>query len=222
MTSFMGILEKEGEKGLHTLLEYFPEKIKEIDYWGDTPLTCAVKSKKCELINWLLQRGANPNSGRPSPLCCALQRMDSEMLELLLQNGVSANSDCCTWVRKKDYSLNGFPMREVIDTRQSPLFFLLYPGNRENTRVDRAKLQCTEILLAHGADVAMRNEHGNTLLHVVTDSTVLELLLRHGADPNARNAGGETPAFVAALQGQSEKATMLSRFGGIVDKQSSK
>ncbi len=66
-------------------------------YYGDTPLTMAVKHDDIETIRLLLQRGADVNQtieGRfvpIAPLMTAIEHSNAEAVELLLAHGASAN-----------------------------------------------------------------------------------------------------------------------------------
>lgn len=54
-------------------------------------------------------------------------------------------------------------------------------------------------MLAAGADPCAVDNEGNTALHGVPHSILIEALLAHGADVNAQNHSGETPAHRALL-----------------------
>ena len=60
--------------------------------------------------------------------------------------------------------------------------------------------EITDALLAHGADVAARNQDGDTALHRSArynrNPAITETLLDHGANINAQNSDGETPCQV--------------------------
>ena len=63
----------------------------------------------------------------------------------------------------------------------------------------------TRLLLAHGANVRLKDNNGNTALHAVArhcakpeGPELFSLLLKHGAQPNARAGKGETVLHLAA------------------------
>jgi ankyrin repeat protein len=71
------------------------------------------------------------------------------------------------------------------------------------------------LLIAQGADVQLRAEHGETALHraaLFGDATMIRLLLEHGADINALDDLGRTPLHCAANLGRvQETAFLVSR-----------
>jgi ankyrin repeat protein len=68
-------------------------------------------------------------------------------------------------------------------------------GN-EHSRVARV---IVKLLLEHGADAALRNQQGQTPLHLVTkDTALMELFLANGASPNDADAEGNTALHFAA------------------------
>jgi hypothetical protein len=77
-----------------------------------------------------------------------------------------------------------------------------------------------ERLLATGAHVDARGEHGLTPLHRAAMSGAVDVagvLLDHGADPNALADGGMTPLHFAAMLGHPEMAGLLMRRGARAD-----
>lgn len=59
-----------------------------------------------------------------------------------------------------------------------------------------------EAFLEKGAIVTVRDENGNTPLHVAAQRSFAELLFEHGADVSARNAEGMTPLHAACEDGR--------------------
>jgi hypothetical protein len=85
---------------------------------------------------------------------------------------------------------------------------------------DEDRVQLTELLLAHGADVRRRDAVGRTALHYAAraGASAVELLLRHGADIHAINDDGTTPLHVAIQHGTMEAAVRLCEAGADPDR----
>jgi ankyrin repeat protein len=72
-------------------------------------------------------------------------------------------------------------------------------------------------LYNQGADLSVRNDRGQTLLHIsafVGDKGISELLLGRGFDVNARDSMDDTPLMFAAESGDSSIFFMLLRHSG--------
>jgi cytohesin len=74
--------------------------------------------------------------------------------------------------------------------------------------------------LERGISVEVRDEDGNTPLHVAASRGhlhIAKLLVESGADVNARNSEGMTPLHLAALHGHAEVAGLLIESGADVN-----
>jgi uncharacterized protein len=60
------------------------------------------------------------------------------------------------------------------------------------------QFEMAEYLIAHGADVAARNDSGVTPLHLAAYPEMARILVKHGADLEAREDGGGTPLHLAS------------------------
>jgi len=77
-------------------------------------------------------------------------------------------------------------------------------------------LECSEILLKHGADINWQNANRYTSLMRAAlrgHGHMVSLLLRAGADPSLRSARGKTAAELAASKGHGEIAELITRGG---------
>ncbi len=68
-------------------------------------------------------------------------------------------------------------------------------GGSRSTDKEGARVECVRLLAEAGANVNARDNDGNTPLHKIYLTNVVEELLRLGADVNARDKDGETPIF---------------------------
>lgn len=77
-----------------------------------------------------------------------------------------------------------------------------------------------KLLIARGAHVDARDEHGQTPLHKASregDQLMADLLLHAGADPNATEEDGRTPLHLASIQGSVAVTRALLQRGAKVD-----
>ncbi|MEM7314020.1 MAG: ankyrin repeat domain-containing protein [Planctomycetota bacterium] len=80
-------------------------------------------------------------------------------------------------------------------------------------------LDLTKLLLERGADVTLKLNSGDTVLHKVARSyseqhasTVCELLIAKGAEVNEHNANGQTPLDEALANERNTTAELLRKF----------
>lgn len=137
---------------------------------GRTPLHFAVENSDCEVVEQLLERGADvdvQDSGGTTPLHNAAISNASEVAELLLNRGADVN------------------VQDVVGN--TPL---------HNAASNNASSEAAEVLLDHGVDVNVQNNDGNTPLDLARRgdaSETVELLLNRGAitstQPKNRRVG---------------------------------
>src|SRR5207245_7396909 len=83
--------------------------------------------------------------------------------------------------------------------------------------VEEGKKEIADLLLEHGADPNLADDHGDTPLHSAIGSgrpaeeieACLRLLLAHGADPGAPNHNGHTPLRYAIWAGERPAIRLL-------------
>ena len=148
------------------------------------PLYSAVGRRYPELVELLLQHGADPDAPNRgfTPLLAAVMNQQKEIASLLLARKADPNiPDGSTW-------------------GAAPLHYAL------------TQPSIVELLLAAKAEVNARTKIGETPLHWAAGAglkAAAELLLAHGADPNARASDDVTPLHLAVLGNHAELVELL-------------
>ncbi|KAI2926300.1 hypothetical protein CBS63078_2226 [Aspergillus niger] len=181
-----------------------------------TPLLYAVRDQNSDLINALLDRGADPNQRgtiveegkRWFPLLIAVENGNPEIIDLLLKAGSKLD----------DQDSEGFSALHVAAACRTSdgLKSLLHKhGANMNTRLlngslpihsaaSRGTPENLGILLDAGADINALNDNGRTPLHCAADNgnwEMIEALLERGALANVKSQddGAITPVDMAYL-----------------------
>jgi len=196
----------------------------------DAPLLIAVNAKNTTVAELLLEHGANPNTygvvdwpsspnffngrGRATPLYLAVSVNQLPLVKLLLKFKADPN-DSQTDSRPLIFSApqhldilealldagadpNGpntaYPGSDPTAGEPLLMTFYHWPDSPERN------VAFARLLIAHGASVNVRDNHGNTPLSVAVMQRNLELaklLLTHNADVNVRNDAGSSPLDLA-------------------------
>ena len=142
---------------------------------GETSLQVASCYGHKDLVNFLLDMGANPNKINTggwgwTPLHYAISRNHDYVVQLLLERGADPN------ILNKDGN--------------SSLFWAASNGNKF----------VAELLINRGANILNDDIDGTTVLHAAAfygNKNVVKLLLDHGANPKAQNHQGENALALA-------------------------
>ncbi|TPX17620.1 uncharacterized protein E0L32_012065 [Thyridium curvatum] len=142
---------------------------------GKTALFCAIDSKRVDMIEFIIEQGANLTTRAKNlpPLFYAAQAGDLAVLETLLQHGADPNE---ANIIGRQYFI------EVID---------------------RGNVDVIRLLLDHGANLHARDITGRGILIQALQGASLEvvrLLLERGSDANERDITGRTALVEAILQ----------------------
>ncbi len=166
---------------------------------GDTPLHKAAAQGTRETVQALLDGDADPFAqdgyGRTPLHRAAAAEADEQdstgaKVKLLLSEGLDPNAQ-----QTDGMFLGGgegdTPLHKAVQSRG-----------------DSAK-ETAKLLVEHGADLDLRNEHGATPLHFSSGRQTAELLLDNGADLNAEDSEGRTPLHRVAEDTSIEEAGAL-------------
>lgn len=160
--------------------------------YSHTPLHLAYRSGGIELVEFLLENGADISARThrgETVLSLAVQTTNAQNVEILLENG--ADPDTVAPFAGEHM------LHRTVNT---------YKG-----------LTVAKVLLAHGADITATDDYGRMPVHAAAFSyqgtDILALLIDQGADVNAVSNFGETPLHLAARYGQAAHVKMLLEHG---------
>lgn len=169
---------------------------------GMTALHLAVKNRKINLVNALLQLGADPNIANAkgnTPLVTALDDRQNDMAKVLIQHGADPTvkdmqgMTALMWVAYYGYKDILMQMIDKVPSLNSrdkkgytALMMACEAGHKE----------IVSELIQHGANMNIRDNSGATALHwsLQDNQTDIALeLISRGANLNAKDKDGNTP-----------------------------
>lgn len=170
---------------------------------GTTPLSSAVQSRKVQMVQMLLEGGANPGNDFHA-FQVVLNFGDVEIADLLLRQGANANM---TYPPEGDVyaSLDG---RQVKVPRSD-----LEPDQIDNTV---KRLQCRVSTLSEGTSLLYLAVGPGSPGGADGRERISKMLIDRGADPNAKTLNGSTALMYAASQHNHGVMTMLMDAGADV------
>jgi ankyrin repeat protein/uncharacterized protein YecT (DUF1311 family) len=154
------------------------------------PLTCAVSANRIDLIDFLLDHGANissPNWDGSVPIFFASTR---EVIEDLLSHG--ATLDQTGEQVQEDGSLKPVP-------QMTPL----------STAIQSSQWERAALMISMGADVHAQGGLFLTDVAVRGPVDIVTTLLDHGVDVNARGTSGETALLAAVRARRRDRVQLL-------------
>ncbi len=177
---------KEGKfDAVKKMLKEDPDLVNAVDSDGLTPLHLAAEHGHRQIVELLLQEGAdiNAKSGfKRTPLHFAASSGHDEIVRLFIEKGAELNEN------------DSFIL--------TPIFQAAYNGHQN----------IVEMLLSNGINLSATEKNSVTLLHAAAISgnpELVEMLLDKGIDRNVRNIFGKTPLHFAASRGHNAAVKTL-------------
>jgi len=176
--------------------------VREDDY-GATPLDAVAEYGYSEIVEFLLEHGADPNirdKYGSTPLLYAAMFGNSKVVEVLLEHGADPN------IRNK----NGFtPLHYAAAFDYPKIVETLHKEGLSDDDITPLKAaaefnypEVVKLLLEHGANPNIQDyKYGWTPLHFAVSLChvdVARVLLDHGADPTIRDNEGRTPLDIGS------------------------
>jgi ankyrin repeat protein len=191
---------RHGHLDVVTTLLAHSADIEAHDYRGKTPLYDAAGGGKDEVVQLLLERGAEiePAGGYDTPLECAALGGREAVVAMLLDRGADPNRGRYTTPLEAARE-NAAVVRLLLDrgadvdlgTPDAPLVVACANG----------AVDVVAVLLDRGADVERAGGWGNLMERAVGNpdaARMVELLLEYGADPMGGEGSNQTPLEAAA------------------------
>lgn len=186
--------------------------IEEANSKGETPLYAAVLRRQKDIIENLLDAGANPNArpvDKDSMLNLAVTNDAKSIATMLLQKGVAVEE-----LKGGETPLcrcELFSRRALIGEKADNI-----------TAISRGQTAMTRLLLEYGASTAFRTAKGESPLSIAVtrgDKTTVSLLLeQEKINVEVENAKHQTPLWIAVYRGHTAIAEQLLRKGAFAGK----
>lgn len=181
-------------------------------------LTTAVDNGRVDVVRYLLQRGADPDTGRPSVLRRALERGEMDIFRMLVESGVDTSDPgllhaAIEHVRAVQYLLAGGADPDARGHWGRTPLIACAASRTPRVEVARA-------LLDAGAAVDASPDHGYRALPSAAGAgseSLVRLLLEYQADVDASGPSGATALWAAAGSGHSRIVTILLNAGADVN-----
>jgi len=187
-------------------------------HWSghETPFDFAAGAGAADVLDLLIERGANPNGGSADwkPLCSGARYGLGEIVERMIAAGAQVDAR----------DINGetalFWVAQGGVTRQEEIV-MAHLAHQEAPRYSKGDfVGVAEALIRAGCDVNALNKNRMTALFAAVEvgrADVAEVLLAHGAKMDVRDPMGATPLHKAAEHGQAKCVHILLEHGAQVD-----
>ena len=202
--------------------------------YGNTPILMASKAGAVEVVQALIERGANlealPCQGYIfTSLGTAIVQNNSELVKLLIENGANIgilkniSPDTALHIACRYDRLE---MAEILIENgadyNEPAWADDYYGSAltplQSTIIRAASPKLAKLLIEKGADLEKQSSRGYTALHMAVfrdQFEIAEIIIKNGADVNFINfnADGQNPLHLAATKNYPKIIKMLIDYG---------
>lgn len=182
--------------------------VNEINKLGITPLMTAIYCNNFELVNLLIERGANVNyrKYKVTPLILSCNNYNDEIVEILLRNGANVNELDLYGYNSLHHVVN---CGNTSDLRSNYFLFdeLQYAFSSKLKKINSpiiSRLRCIDLLVDNGIDVNFCNEkNGINALSIALEgygsdyTKMIKKLIQKGAEKKAIEM---TPFLIYAYQ----------------------
>jgi ankyrin repeat protein len=208
--------------------------VNDADAWGISPMVLAAHSGHTDLVEFLLEKGADPNSSAAgfSALHAAVMRRDEKMVGALLAGGADPNAPIRTWTPTRRssndfhfgpplvgatpfwlaarFSMPGI-MRLLVNHGSDPLFVhrVEYHTEGGTHRSEKTTALMAATGMGGGTPWAQPDRSEREALTLET----VKLLVALGVDVNAANTDGRTALDAATAQKYESVVTFLVEKG---------
>ena len=226
---FCQISEKGNIKEAMILFSSFTVDVNCTSIWGNlgatntkldtTPLVLASLNGHNDMVQFLLDEGAEPNKAQAcngcTPLHAAAYKGHNAVVQLLLNEGADANQACklgetpldkAAWNGHKDV------VQLLLDRGADPNQAYQRGVSLLHRAAAHGHKDLVQLLLDRGVDLNQADNYHLTTLHHATfwgQKDVVQLLLSRGADPNIGAAAGITPLSLALNRGHTDIIKIL-------------
>ena len=191
-----------------------------IGHNGYTLLHAASKDSSMDVIQWLLDIGADVNAQDDddrTPLHFAAGNGDLKVVQTLLAHSADVNVTAARYI--------GTPLHEALRGRYIDVVRLLIDNGADASRdlqgllllaLEWRSAETVQFFIRLGADVNARFERDRTPLHLalcVGCDEAVRVLTEHGADVNTRDRSLKTPLHAASARGHVKTVQLLIEHG---------
>ncbi|OVA06696.1 Tetratricopeptide TPR-1 [Macleaya cordata] len=215
-----GALHFAASRGNLNICKYLIEELKlDVDVkdgTGETPLARATIEGRLSTVEYLLEKGANPeisDDENVTPLHCAAMRGHKEIITLLLSRGINVDviNDFGTPLQYAVATGNHEAVKVLLDYHANPNLFFHHTFTPLQASMFSRSWQCTELLIKAGVDPDGGPSGVKPLVLAASDglNEIIKCLVKAGADPNVTDIHGLKPVEIAAVRGNRRGVAIL-------------